>query len=199
MSPFGGQTFTLVIDTGSSDTWVVESGFTCTDFDTGKTTSESECAFGPVYTKSSTFKAISGETFSIEYGDLETLNGVFGTEDVTIAGITVDQQIATVTKAKWEGDGTTSGLMGLAYPPLTSAYKGSTKEVYNPIFTNMYKDGLIPNDYFSLIIERDTLGPAGYLAFGGVPDIAFTQNFTSTPIIIVEACCLVSQKPYFKC
>jgi len=114
----GGQTFDLVIDTGSSDTLVVESGFTCIDFDTGKTTTESECAFGPLYTKSSTFKSISGETFSIEYGDLETLNGVFGTEDVTIAGITVDQQIALVTKADWEGDGTTSGLMGLAYPPL---------------------------------------------------------------------------------
>jgi len=50
----------------------------------------------------------------------------------------------------------------------------------------MYKDNLIPNDYFSLIIERDTSGPAGYLAFGGVPDIAFTQNFTSTPIIITN-------------
>ena len=37
-----------------------------------------------------------------------------------------------------------------------------------------------------MIIERDTLGPAGYLAFGGVPDIAFTQNFTSTPIIITN-------------
>ena len=50
----------------------------------------------------------------------------------------------------------------------------------------MYKDGLISEDYFSLIIERDTSGPSGYLAFGGVPDIAFTQNFTSTPIIVTN-------------
>ena len=114
----GSQTFDLIIDTGSSDTWVVEEGFTCIDFDTGKKTTESECAFGSTYTKSGTFKSISGETFSIEYGDEESLTGVFGTEDVTIAGITVDQQIALVTKADWEGDGTTSGLMGLAYPPL---------------------------------------------------------------------------------
>lgn len=47
----------------------------------------------------------------------------------------------------------------------------------------MYSKGLIANEYFSLLIERQTSGPSGYLAFGGVPDIAFTQNFTSTPII----------------
>ena len=50
----------------------------------------------------------------------------------------------------------------------------------------MYKDGLIAHDYFSLLIERDTSGPSGYLAFGGVPNVKFTQNFTSTPIIITN-------------
>ncbi|TVY83253.1 putative aspartic-type endopeptidase [Lachnellula suecica] len=183
---FASQEFQLIVDTGSSDTWVVETGFTCVDFDTGKTTTESECAFGPLYTKSSTFSAISGETFSIEYGDGEELTGIVGTEDVTVAGITVDTEVALVTNADWEGDGTTSGLIGFAYPALTSAYKGSTQEVYNPIFTQMYSKGLIANDYFSLIIERDNSGPAGYIALGGVPDIAFTQNFTSTPIIVTN-------------
>jgi hypothetical protein len=50
----------------------------------------------------------------------------------------------------------------------------------------MYKAGDIAEDYFSLLIERDVTGPSGYLAFGGVPDVAFTQNFTSTPIIITN-------------
>ncbi len=114
----GTETFELIVDTGSSDTWVVETGFSCTDFETGKSAAESACEFGPYYTKSSTFKSISGQTFSIEYGDLESLTGVFGTESVTIAGLTVSQQIALVTAADWEGDGTTSGLLGLAYPAL---------------------------------------------------------------------------------
>jgi hypothetical protein len=140
---FGTETFELIVDTGSSDTWVVETGFTCTDLSTGKTTTEGRfllelpqsswngiyrallifylpayCDFGPYYTKSSTFTAISGETFSIEYGDGEYLTGIMGTEEVTVAGITVDQEVALVTAAAWEGDGTTSGLMGLAYPAL---------------------------------------------------------------------------------
>jgi hypothetical protein len=115
---FGTQTFELIIDTGSSDTWVVESGFTCTSLSTGQKTTEAACDFGPVYTKDSSFSQISGETFSIEYGDGETLTGIFGTDEVTVAGIKVDQQVALVTSAEWQGDSTTSGLMGLAYPAM---------------------------------------------------------------------------------
>jgi len=50
----------------------------------------------------------------------------------------------------------------------------------------MFNDGLVPLDAFSLLIERDTTGASGFLALGGVPDVAFTQNFTSTPIIITK-------------
>lgn len=47
----------------------------------------------------------------------------------------------------------------------------------------MYTDGLI-DPLFSLVIERDVSGAAGYLALGGVPPVNFTQNFTSTPILV---------------
>jgi hypothetical protein len=49
-----------------------------------------------------------------------------GTEEVTTAGITVDQEVALVTAAAWEGDGTTSGLMGLAYPALSVFFLNQT-------------------------------------------------------------------------
>ncbi|CZR61740.1 related to pepsin II-1 precursor [Phialocephala subalpina] len=184
----GDQTTITSLETGEEfATEVVETGFTCTSFSTGEKTTEAACDFGPYYTKSSTFSQISGETFSIEYGDGESLTGIMGTEDVTVAGVeVVGQEIALVTAADWEGDGTTSGLMGLAYKALTSAYDGSTQEVYSPIFTKMYSAGDISEDYFSLMILRDTEGDSGYLAFGGVPSITFTQNFTSTPIIITN-------------
>jgi hypothetical protein len=102
---FGTETFELIVDTGSSDTWVVETGFVCTDLSTGKTTTEAYCDFGPCYTKSSTFVAISGDDFSIEHGDGEYLTGIMGTEEVTVARFTVDQEVALVTAAVWEGDG----------------------------------------------------------------------------------------------
>lgn len=55
--------------------------------------------------------------------------------------------------------------------------------IYNPIFTTMVSDGLIPN-LFSLAIERDISGPSGYLAFGGLPPVSFDGSFTSTPILV---------------
>jgi hypothetical protein len=50
----------------------------------------------------------------------------------------------------------------------------------------MINNDLIPAPLFSLAIERDTSGPAGYLALGGVPPISFTQTFTTTPILITQ-------------
>lgn len=115
----GTQTFEVIVDTGSSDTWVVEAGFECIDFETGKSTTESECAFGPTYSTDSTFVQTADENFNIEYGDGEYLTGIIGTETVTLAGIEVTgQTIALVNSAAWEGDGTTSGLTGLAYTAL---------------------------------------------------------------------------------
>lgn len=115
---FGTQTFDVIVDTGSSDTWVVKSGFECIDLSTGKSTTAANCDFGPTYTVDSGFKKISGEEFEIEYGDGEYLYGYMGTETVTLADVTVSAEVAVVTEAAWEGDGTTSGLTGLAYPAL---------------------------------------------------------------------------------
>lgn len=41
----GGQTFEVIVDTGSSDTWVIERGFVCVD-GSGNVVPESECDFG---------------------------------------------------------------------------------------------------------------------------------------------------------
>ncbi|KAJ5692444.1 hypothetical protein N7462_001867 [Penicillium macrosclerotiorum] len=184
---FGTQTFDVIVDTGSSDTWVVKEGFECLDLDTGKKVSTSECEFGSTYTVDSTFSKISGEEFEIEYGDGEYLYGYMGTETVSLADVTVKQEVAVVTEAAWEGDGTTSGLTGLAYPALTSAYSTKTgdQEEYNPIFTTMYEDGLI-DSYFSLAILRDVSGDAGYLTLGGLPPIDFNETFATTDILITS-------------
>ncbi|KAJ5804958.1 hypothetical protein N7474_010845 [Penicillium riverlandense] len=183
-----GQKFQVIVDTGSSDTWVVESGFECVSVsNSSDVVPESECGFGPTYTSGSSFKQISGEFFNITYGDGEFLTGVVGTNQVTLAGIEVTQEMALVNYAGWYGDGITSGLTGLAYPALTSAYSNSTKKQieYNPIFTTMYEEGkILP--LFSLAILRDVSGPSGYLTLGGLPPIRFVPDFTSTPILITN-------------
>jgi hypothetical protein len=75
----------------------------------------------------------------------------------------------------------------------TSAYAGTNPHadnsatgeqiVYSPIFDTIVTDGK-SSDLFSLAILRDVSGPSGYLSFGGLPPVTFTENFTSTPILI---------------
>ncbi len=184
---FGSESFQAVVDTGSSDTWLAETGFRCFDVATGTPEPESYCAFGPTYNISSTFKQIPNENFNISYADGEVLTGIVGTERVTLAGITVkNQQVAVVDLAAWFGDGISSGLVGLSFPILTSAYKGTdptldskaTQVQYNPIFTNMYSEGYVA-PIFSLAIHRGTSG--GVMALGGLPPVLFSPLFASTP------------------
>lgn len=138
---------------GSSDTWAVEKGFTCTDLD-GNAEPESECAFGPTYDpkKSKTYTDYPDHNFNITYGDGEFLGGSVAFETVNVAGLSVPkQEIGVVNAAAWEGDGISSGLLGLCFPNLTSVYKGddgsddgeANNEPYNPFFFSAVKDKLV--------------------------------------------------------
>lgn len=115
---FGHQTFVSIVDTGSSDTWVVQNGFQCVNITTEAPLPEAECAFGPPLASDAGFSQIPNQNFNITYGDGEFLTGIVGFEDVTLAGIKVRQEVALVDYAAWFGDSTTSGLTGFAYPAL---------------------------------------------------------------------------------
>jgi len=195
----GGQTFEVVIDTGSSDTWFVLSNFTCLDIDSGEQTPQADCSFGSYYQPSSTMKVLPNSNFNISYYDGEYLNGVMVTENITLAGIKVSQQeIALVEEAAWRGDGVSSGLVGLAYPFLTNAYPGTNPDndqsgnnlPYNPPFTTMYTENLT-SAMFSLALNRPaantnpTASTGGYLAIGGIPNIKHDATFASTSINVV--------------
>ena len=189
---FGTETFEAVIDTGSSDTWLAETGFQCVNVTTSAPQPEADCLFGPTYSITKTFTQIPDENFNITYADGEFLTGILGREQVTLAGITVfNQEVAVVDYAAWFGDGVSSGLIGLAFPAITSAYAGddptvdssSTQEIYNPIFTNMYTEGKVA-PLFSLALDRGT-GSGGQLAIGGLPPVAFRPPFATSPFQIL--------------
>jgi hypothetical protein len=199
----GGQNFTTIIDTGSSDTWLVQKGFKCQTL-TGKPEPEAECAFGNAYfdtSSSKTFVPLANKNFNITYGDGEFLTGTVGTDTVTVAGLTVTgQEMGVVNNAAWNGDSVNSGLMGLAFPTITSVFSGTnvTKdsnknhEVYNPVFFNAVAQGLLSNPIFSLALNRGSFanelsGPLedpnlGYLAFGGIAPVAVTNTSVTVPL-----------------
>ncbi|KAJ7616523.1 acid protease [Roridomyces roridus] len=182
----GGQQFYAIADTGSSDTWVPQTGFQCFNL-TGAREPQSACAFGTTgfnKTRSQTFQAYPDTKFSIY------LEGVAAFETVEVAGLTVThQEIGVVSKAAWMGDGVNSGLLGLAYPALTSVVNSSNPEnpiLYDPFFFNALPD-------FSVSLDRGADGPNsthkhgtvahfGYLAFGGIPPVPVTNLSVTLPV-----------------
>ncbi|KAL1296621.1 hypothetical protein AAFC00_000110 [Neodothiora populina] len=186
----GDESYEAVVDTGSSDTWVVRTGFQCQN-QLGGNETEAYCKFGPSYNTSSTFTPIPDQNFKISYADGEGLTGIMGYEKVTLGGITVyNQTIGVVDTAAWKGDGSTSGLIGLAYPALTSAYNGTnvtadtraSKVEYSPIFTSMYSQGSVES-LFTLTLERGNGNST--LALGGLPPAEpGYENLTFTSVDI---------------
>lgn len=189
-----GQQFISFIDTGSSDSWVVSSDLQCVDIETKVPLSQDACGFGPLFDSSiGSFTNITDEAFSISYfPEGETLKGDMGYAPITLGGLTVpEQQVALVNYAAWIGDESSSGLLGLGYPAITSGRNRTTGEYveYDPLFTTMVKEGVVSNGIFTLVIDRvpqgtSPLAPAGLMALGGlVPESYYEAPFTSVPIV----------------
>lgn len=98
-----GQTFDLEIDTGSSDTWIIQTGFSCWDTYDGDANSftgpesQSECNFGATYTPGYGYNTIADVYELSCYGQTETnrrcVSGPFGLASLSFAGYTVDNQV----------------------------------------------------------------------------------------------------------
>jgi hypothetical protein len=202
----GKSKFKLLVDTGSSDTWVVRTGYRCFDpLDNTQFAPTETCDYGAVATydpsTSSSFSQLKNETFGATYGAGIAL-GIVGAEDVMLGGITVrGQTIGIADRVTIPGDGINSGILGLGYPFLTSAHPGTSvandtislltnKALYDPLLFRMHKQGSIPA-WFSLAISRlphgQTTGIGGFLGLGALPDVKTSGPFVVAPVEVTEA------------
>lgn len=196
----GNQTFLLLADTGSSDTWVVKTGYKCFSGLTGAELEVEACEYSnTTYDPSPTYEKITNQTFGAKFGRGLSI-GDMAYEDVTIGDITVHRQkIGVADTVTLTGDGVDSGILGLGYPILTSAHPGSERPpnetllfnrvTYDPVFTRMYKQGST-EPWFSLSLDRlpsgDTSGPGGYLGLGELPPVELSSDFVKAPVEITE-------------
>ncbi|KAE8451025.1 hypothetical protein EG329_004697 [Mollisiaceae sp. DMI_Dod_QoI] len=222
---FGNETRIAIIDTGSSDTWLVESGFTCVDYTTNYTIPPDECHFGPAVPRSKTFTPLPDSNFNISYADGEYLNGHVGYDTVSFAGITIQrQEISLAYLAGWFGDSYSSGLLGLAFPAVTSVYAGddpkkdiaastrhpdvnSTQKPYSSLMNTMFFVENITSPLFSLALSRDGAGQitgyGGVLEIGGILDrnekgINASADFVSTGIQILSKQWINPKQPAYQ-
>lgn len=99
-------------DSGSSDLWCWSTDLPQSTQTAGK----GHTIFDP--SKSSTFKATSGSTWNISYGDGSSASGTVGTDNIEIGNITVKNQaveLATQLSSQFTQDTTSDGLLGLAW------------------------------------------------------------------------------------
>ena len=179
----------VLLDTGSSDTWIVQEGYRCVDY-ANEDMDEESCGFGPTYPGDFQYGAIPDQHIYIQYGDGEIVYGPVGYSDVTLGNITVKRQEAALANTTyWYGNNETSGVLGLAYPSITNAYLGDGYEhnwldavSYSPVFSSMINQGLVL-PYFSMAINRNSSG--GLLAFGGIPPVQGLDYSTAVSMDIV--------------
>jgi hypothetical protein len=197
---FGNQTLSVLVDTGSSDIWVLGPNWVCINDTSNATLPQEACTYGSqTYTPSTTFHEISDMYFGELLG-AGRVSGLFGLEDVTLGGITVtSQHIGVVNTSSNFGDGVYTGIVGFGYPSMTSSHNGSivnadnttysvNASTYNPLFNSMAQEGLVEEAYFSIALERTpfnaTTGPGGYLTLGGLPPVSYNPKFATVPVEI---------------
>jgi Eukaryotic aspartyl protease len=134
---FGNQTFSLLVDTGSSDIWVLDQGWLCLNDTSNATLPQEACAYGQqIYIPSPTFQDIPSMFFGEQLG-AGWVSGIFGLEDVTLGGLSVQKQhIGLVNKSSNFRDRVYTSIVGFGYSSLTSSHNGSIVNADNTTYSN---------------------------------------------------------------
>ncbi|KAI5970423.1 SAP8 [Candida margitis] len=167
------QQQTVIIDTGSSDFWVVDSNAQCED----DVDCKSSGTFNP--SSSSSYKSLGSE-FAIQYGDGSTSEGTWGKDTVTINGVSITgQQLADVTQTSVE-----QGILGIGYASneaVTDQYGNPTIQNYDNVPVTLKKQGKINTNAYSLYLNSPT-AESGTIIFGGVDNAKYSGKLISEQV-----------------
>ncbi|XP_046500266.1 pepsin A [Equus quagga] len=160
------QEFTVIFDTGSSNLWVPStycSSLACSNHN----------RFNPE--DSSTYEATS-ESVSITYGT-GSMTGVLGYDTVRVGGIEDTNQIFGLSESE-PGSflyyAPFDGILGLAYPSISAS--GAT-----PVFDNMWDQGLVSQDLFSVYLSSDDES-GSVVMFGGIDSSYYSGSLNWVPV-----------------
>ncbi|KAG2120231.1 acid protease [Suillus clintonianus] len=152
--------YTLLIDTGSSNTWI---------------------GAGTPYTKTSTSRDTGGQ-FSVTYGDGSSVSGEEYTDTVTLnSDLVIENQSIGVASTS-PGFYGLDGLLGLGPADLTEGTVTNVNEV--PTVTdNLYTQGTIGSEVLGVFFApASSDDSSGELTFGGYDASKITGNINYVPI-----------------
>ncbi|KAK1248060.1 hypothetical protein MKX07_000948 [Trichoderma sp. CBMAI-0711] len=181
----------LLVDTGSSDTWATQTGFECADLG-GDAHSEAACGFSRPLIDGFGGGQIDDLHFFLKYGSGERISGPMGYSDLSCGGVAVArQQVGLANSTYWHGNNVTVGILGLAYPAITSAYYGDVGSEapwnamsYTPFLTSAISQGTI-EPLFSIALVRNSTD--GVIAWGGLPPMDWQfHGFAKTDLIVAN-------------
>ncbi|OHE90797.1 eukaryotic aspartyl protease [Colletotrichum orchidophilum] len=163
----GGQEVNVDFDSGSSDLWVFTSML-----DTSSQTGHQ--LYDP--TKSTNAKMLSGQQFSIRYGDGSGAQGVVGTDVVDIGGAVVQEQaieMATAVSQQFVQDTANNGLLGLAFSKLNTVKPTAQKTFFDNVMPSLAEP------VFTADLRKKTVGA---YEFGRIDNTKFTGQMAWIPI-----------------
>lgn len=150
----------LDFDTGSADLWV---------FSTLTPSSESA---GHTKYNPKTGKKLSGETWSISYGDGSGASGVVYADKVVVGGVTAtsqDVEAATSVSSEFTQDTANDGLLGLAFSSINTVTPNQATTFFDTVKSSLASP---------LFTARLRKGQPGVYDFGKIDSSLYTGSIT---------------------
>jgi hypothetical protein len=123
-----------------------------------------------------------------------------GYVDIACGGISVSgQQAGLANYTYWHGNNLTVGILGLAYPSITSAFYGEIGQEaawnaiqYTPFLTKAIMQGSI-DPVFSVTLTKNSSD--GIIGWGGLPPVQTAAHMYATTDLIIVSCAREKHRP----
>ncbi|SMN20507.1 similar to Saccharomyces cerevisiae YDR144C MKC7 GPI-anchored aspartyl protease, member of the yapsin family of proteases involved in cell wall growth and maintenance [Maudiozyma saulgeensis] len=194
------QNVTVLVDTGSSDLWIMgdnnpycdnttvqqnnkwynshniddSNKINCTEYGTFDSTS------------SKSFKS-NATYFSILYGDKTRSSGIWGYDNVTLPG--TDVILPNLSFGVANLSNSSVGVLGIGYPQLEVTYSGGngnsqkSQYMYNNFPLQLKQQGNIKSNVYSLYLGDSSQSSMGNILFGAVDHSRYSGQLFTVPII----------------
>lgn len=168
-----GQTVTMVLDTGSSDAWVIKPIADLCVSSALQQQYQDSCSNTFDYAKSGSYKMVERGGFTIKYIDGSTARGDYISDDFTIAGTTIESLQMGYVNQTVRG----TGILGIGYSTRVTA-----RTRYPNLIDQFVNQGTIAVKAYSLYLN-DRRSPAGSILFGGIDTDKFIGPLNILPIL----------------